>query len=92
MGEVQSPWIKSEILLGLYNGSITCLHDLILKLFQPMRKTLPSLKLEGLISIAPEDCVPFDWKLDSPGITILEAGIVVDLLGQSHLPTGRQLL
>ncbi len=72
MGEVQSPWIKSEILLGLYNGSITCLHDLILKLFQPMRKTLPSLKLEGLISIAPEDCVPFDWKLDSPGITILK--------------------
>ena len=51
---------------------LTKADNLISQLYHPRKKKLPSLKLEGLVSIAPEDCVRFDWKLDSPGITILK--------------------
>lgn len=71
MGEVQGPLVKSIILSGLEDHSITCLHQLISKTYRPIKKTLSSVKLESLSSIAPKDCTPFDWKLDTAGVTIV---------------------
>ena len=71
MGDVQSPFVKSAILSGLQSQSITCLHDLISELYMPLKKTKSSVKLEGLIEIAPKNTAPFDWKLNTAGVTVV---------------------
>lgn len=89
LGDSQWAYISECIINGLSCGAIKTFQDVVdlveadIKYEDPARRMLP--KIKKLNRILPSGTTPTDWKLDSPGITILDLHQIKDPASQALL-------